>query len=408
MKMESYKYVIIGGGIAGGNAVAGIREIDADSTVALVTQETHLPYQRPPLSKGYLQGKSKLNKVYLRNKDYYQEKAIAILTDKRVVKLFPAKHTLLLNDGQELAFAKLLLATGSNAWRLPIEGGALSGVFTLRSIEDSDAIRKAAVPGKHALVLGGSFIGAEVAASLCEMGVDVTMVFPESRLLERIVPEDLSSFLKAKYEAQGVRILTGITPAQLTGVDFVEHAQLSNHETLDVNLVVMGVGIRLNTQLAKEAGLQLNASGAVMVDETLRTSDPDIYAAGDIAAWPDPTFNTRLRVEHWDVARRQGKHAGHNMVGNHDAYTTLPYFFSDMFDFSFEVWGNLNTWDRAVLQGELDADSFMFFYFNQGTMVGCLAVNPTDASREAIPLLVHDRPAYLDVAEQLRLGKLAM
>ncbi|TFG67883.1 MAG: FAD-dependent oxidoreductase, partial [Anaerolineales bacterium] len=253
-----------------------------------------------------------------------------------------------------------------------------------------------------------SFIGAEVAASLCEMGLDVTMVFPESRLLEKIVPEELSTFLKAKYEKRGVRILTGTKPEQLEGDNRVQRANLSNHETLDVDLVVMGVGVRLNTELAKDAGLQLDGSDAVIVDETLRTSDPDIYAAGDIAAWPDPTFKTRLRVEHWDVARGQGLQAGRNMAGKQEAYTALPYFFSDLFDFSFEVWGNFNVWDRAVLQGSLEADSFMVFYFNQGSMVGVLAVNPSDASRDAIPQLIQQRPAYQDVTDQLSKGELAM
>ena len=307
-----------------------------------------------------------------------------------------------------MTYEKLLLATGGHAWRLPVLGGDLPGVFTLRTIEDADAIRKAAQPGKHALVLGGSFIGAEVAASLCEMGMSVTMVFPESRLLERIVPEELSSYLKVKYEARGVRILTGTTPEQLEGDDSVERAHLSNNETLDVDLVVMGVGVRLNTELAKEAGLQLNESGAVIVDEMLRTSAPDIYAAGDIAEWPDPTFNIRLRVEHWDVARGQGAQAGRNMAGKNEAYIALPYFFSDMFDFSFEVWGNFNAWDCAVRQGTLEADSFSYFYFYQDHLVGCLAVNPSDVSRDAIPLLVQLRPAYLDVADKLRKGVLAM
>ncbi len=177
---------------------------------------------------------------------------------------------------------------------------------------------------------------------------------------------------------------------------------------MDVDLVVMGVGVRLNTELAKDAGLLLDDTGAVVVDETLRTSAPDIYAAGDIAAWPDPTFNTRLRVEHWDVARGQGLLAGRNMAGNKEIYTELPYFFSDMFDFSFEVWGNLNAWDRAVLQGSLESDTFIYFYFYQDHMVGVLAVNPSDPSRDAIPQLVQQRPAYQDVADQLRKGALAL
>ena len=222
--MDFSQYIIIGGGIAGGNAVDGIREGDAEGPITLVTQESHRPYQRPPLSKRYLQGKANLNKVYLHTEDYYQENAVKLLTESRVMKLSPEQHTLTLDNGQELAYEKLLLATGGHAWRLPVRGNELDGVFTLRTIEDSDAIRTAAKPGMKVLVLGGSFIGAEVAASLCEMGLDVTMVFPESRLLERIVSEELSTFLKNKYEARGVKILTGTKPVQLEGDKSVERA----------------------------------------------------------------------------------------------------------------------------------------------------------------------------------------
>jgi 3-phenylpropionate/trans-cinnamate dioxygenase ferredoxin reductase subunit len=392
--MNTYTYIIIGGGIAGGNAAGSIREIDPEGTIALVTEEVHPPYQRPPLSKAYLQGKAKLNKVYLHKANHYTERDIKLITESRIIKISPDKHTVVLENGQELMYGKLLLATGGHTWRLPIAGHDLPGVFTLRSIEDADAIREIATPGKHALVLGGSFIGAEVAASLSIMGLKVTMVFPESRLLVRAVPEELSVFLHNMYKKRGVRILNGTTPQKLEGDVCIKRAHLSNDEILDVDMVVMGVGIKLNTQLAKEAGLALTDAGAIIVDETLRTSAPDIYAAGDIAAWPDPTFNTRLRVEHWDVAREQGAQAGRNMAGTPEAYTALPYFFSDLFDFSFEAWGNLTAWDHTVLQGSLDANNFTFYYFTDEQIVGILAVNPSDELRDQIPQLIKKRLTY--------------
>ena len=189
----------------------------------------------------------------------------------------------------------------------------------------SDGIREAVRLGARALVLGGSFIGSEVAASLAQLGIGVTMVFPEARLLELIVPQELSALLHSKYEANGIQILSGTKPERLEGDGMVERAALDTGDTLDVDLVVMGVGIRLNTELARDAGLEIGEKGAVVVDETLRTSNPNIYAAGDIAAWPDPTFGRRLRVEHWDVARRQGLRAGRNMAGEEKPYTSLPY-----------------------------------------------------------------------------------
>jgi len=399
--MESYAYVIIGGGLAGQRAGDGIRKVDAEGTVALVTAEPHMPYERPPLSKGYLTGKKGLDRVYLKEGSHYVQNEIEVITGTRAIRIDPAARTVTLDDGQVLEYGKLLLATGGRAGRLPILGSDLPGVFTLRTIEDSDGIREAAQQGKRALVLGGSFIGSEVASSLAQLGLGVTMVFPEGRLLELVVPQELSALLHAKYAAHGVRILSGTKPERLEGSGRVERAVLDSGEALDVDLVVMGVGIRLNSELAHDARLEMGERGAVVVDETLRTSDPHIYAAGDIAAWPDPTFGKRLRVEHWDVARRQGLRAGRNMAGEEKPYTSLPYFFSDLFDFSFEVWGDLSAWDRTVTRGTLESGSFALYYFAEEKMVGVLAVGRPDEERKPMQALVKARLAFEGVKGRL-------
>jgi NADPH-dependent 2,4-dienoyl-CoA reductase/sulfur reductase-like enzyme len=405
--MQSYKYLIIGGGLAGGRACQGIRRLDKEGSVALVTAEAHVPYERPALSKGYLTGKEDRDHVYVKEAAYYEENQVDVLRGVAAMSIDRAAHKVTLGDGRVLGYHKLLLATGGSAWRLPLPGADLPGVYTLRTIENSDAIRGAVKTGTHALVLGGSFIGSEVAASLAQLGAKVTMVFPESRLLERVATEALSAHLDALYAEHGVRILTGTKPERLEGADRVERAVLDNGETLEVSLVVMGVGIRLNTSLAEEAGLKMWERSAVWVDEQLRTSDPDIYAAGDIAAWPDPTFGKRLRVEHWDVAFRQGLRAGRNMAGEEKAYKTLPYFFSDLFDLSFEVWGDLTAWDQTVLRGSLPtpadagAGSYAVYYFGQGTLTGVLAVGRPKAERKPMPALVKAHVSYADVADKL-------
>jgi 3-phenylpropionate/trans-cinnamate dioxygenase ferredoxin reductase subunit len=399
--MESYRYVIIGGGLTGGRACQGIRRVDKDGTVALVTPEDHVPYERPPLSKGYLTGKEGLDHVYVKEEGYYAQNQIDLLRGTRATQIDRAAHSVTLDDGRALGYEKLLLATGGHAWRLPIPGSDLPGVYTLRTIEDSDAIRQAAADGKRALVLGGSFIGSEVAASLAQLGAHVTMVFPESRLLERVVPEELSAALQDKYASHGVHILTRTTPQRLEGHENVGRAVLDNGEALDVDLVVMGVGIRLNTELARDAGLEMGERGAVVVDEFLRTSDPDIYAAGDIAAWPDPTYGKRLRVEHWDVARQQGMRVGRNMAGEEKPYDQLPYFFSDLFDLSLEVWGDLTAWDRTVRRGTIEGGSYAFYYFDEGRLTGVLAVGRPGEERKPMQALVQARPAYADVGERL-------
>ena len=402
--MSDYRYVIVGGGLAGGKAVEGIRAVDEEGSIALVTSEPRRPYHRPPLSKGFLRGEQPRDEIFVEEEgDYYETHGVDLITNAEAVRLDRETQLVGLSNGESLTYERLLLATGGRAKRLPLPGNALTNVFTLRTVDDSEAIHEAAGQGKRALVLGGSFIGSEVAASLSMLGTGVTMVFPESRLLERVTPPAMSEFLHKTYAEKGVEILPGVTPEALLGNGHVTRARLSNGTVLDVDLVVMGVGIDLNTRLARESNLKLNAEGAVIVDAHLRSSDPRIYAAGDIAAWPDQTFEKQLRVEHWDVARGQGLHAGRNMAGEDEPYTTLPYFFSDLFDLSFEVWGDLSDWERTVTRGELEERSFTFFYFaGDAKLSGVLTMGRPDEEREPMQQLVRARPAYDDVAAQFQ------
>ena len=401
-EMESYKYLIIGGGLTGGRACQGIRREDATGSVALITAEDHGPYQRPPLSKGYLTGDQDLSKVLLKSDHFYEENEIDLLTGVRASEIRPDAHQVVLEDRRVVGYDKLLLATGGRAWRLPLPGADLGRVYTLRTIEDADAIRDVVQPDTRALVMGGSFIGSEVAASLAQLGARVVMIFPGSRLLARIAPEEMSVYLRRKFESNGIQILPGTTARSLEGDGQVEWAVLDNGESIEFDLVVMGVGIRLNTELARDAGLRLRKEdGAVVVDQFLRTSGPDIYAAGDIAAWPDPTFGKQLRVEHWDGAYNQGMRAGRNMAGSAKPYTVLPYFFSDLFDLSFEVWGDLSAWDQTVRRGSLESGSFAFYYFDQGQLVGVLALGRPEDERDPMQALVKARPAYDAVARGL-------
>lgn len=399
--METYKYIIVGGGLAGGSAAARLRQVDAEGAAILVAGEPHLPYERPPLSKEYLQGKEEREEVYYKDEDFYREKNIEITRGVQVTALDREARTVTLSDGRRLEYGTLLLATGGFARRLPLPGNDLDNVFTLRTIEDSEQIRAAGGEGRRALVMGGSFIGSEVAMSLAELGTEVTMIFPESRLMERLMPPAMSDYVQDMYDVHGVRILTGTTAECLEGDGKLERVVLDNGETVEADLCVMGVGIGLHAGLARDAGLATDDQGAVLVDEYLRSSDPNIYAAGDIAAWPDVTFGRRLRVEHWDVARRQGARAGRNMAGEDEPYTALPYFFSDLFDLSLEVWGNLDQWDETVLRGSLEEDSFAFYYFDDGQLTGVLAVGRPGDERKPMQSLVRQRPMHDRVAARL-------
>ena len=397
----AYDYVVIGGGMAGGRTCDGIRKLDEKGSIALVAGEAHRPYERPALSKGYLAGRGGLDSVYLQAAEYYPEHRIDILAGVRDARLSPGGHRIDLADGRVLEYKKLCLATGGVARRLSVPGAGLPGVHTLRTIDDCDGIKAAAGSRKRALVVGGSFIGSEVASSLSQVGVDVTMVFPESRLLERLAPPALSDTIRALYEGRGVTIRTGNRPERFEGEDRVARAVLSDGTVLGVDFVVLGVGIDLDTALAREAGLEVGDRGEVIVDEYLQTSAADVYAAGDIAAWPDPTFGRRLRVEHWDVARTQGLRAGRCMAGDVKPYTSLPYFFSDLFDLSFEVWGSLDRWDVTVLRGSLESGSFAIYYFDQGSLTGVLAVGRPDSERKPMQALVKAQPRFDVNADRL-------
>ena len=399
--MEAFRYVIIGGGLAGGTACEGIRKLDPHGSIALVTKELHRPYQRPPLSKGYLRGVEGLDKVHLRDDGYYAAQKVDLLTGTVAGQVHRAVHRVLLGDGRELGYEKLLLATGGHAWRLPIAGADLPGVMLLRTIGDSDAIRAAAGPGRRAVVIGGSFIGSEVSSSLAQLGTQVTTIYAGPRLLDKVAPEALSAHLQALFEARGVRLIAGAQPRSFEGAGKATRVLLDNGVAMEADFVVLGVGIRLDTELARNAGLALSERGEVLVDEYLRTSDPDIYAAGDIASWPDATFGRRLRVEHWDVARQQGQRAGRNMAGEGKPYRTMPYFFSDLFDLSFDAWGDLAGWQQTILRGSLEGGSFAYYYFAQDKLTGVLAVRRPEAERKPMQALVRARLSYESVAARL-------
>lgn len=400
--MNAYKYLIIGGGIAGGKACEGIRDVDAEGSTALITKENHPPYQKPPLSKAYLQDKTDLEDVYLKPEEEYQAMGVELIQGRAVTDIAPEDHLVTLEDGEEIGYEKLLLATGGSAIRLPIWGNELDNVFTLRGIEDANKIREQAGENTRALVMGGSFIGAEVAASISQLGTQVVHIFPESRLLEHIAPEDLGQHLQEMFEENNVRVLPETISEGLEGENAVQRAILNNGELLDIDFVVMGVGIKINSDFLHGTDLEVRQDGTVEVDEMLATTHPDIYAAGDITTWPDPHSDQMLHVEHWDVARRQGLIAGKNMAGENNKYTALPYFFSDLYDFSFEVWGDLSNWDRTLRRGTIDEGSFAYYYFSKGRLKAVLATGRPEEEREAMKALPKQQPAYAEVADQIQ------
>lgn len=406
--MAGTKYAIVGGGLAAARACEGIRAVDSAGSILIIAEEPFLPYQRPPLSKGYLIGKQGLEKVLLHSEAFYRENGIEVLTGATATRIGRRGRKVTLASGEAVEYERLLLATGGRAWRLPLTGAELPGVYTLRTIADADAIRAHAAQAERALVIGGSFIGCETAAALAQMGLAVSMCFLEKRPLQAVTPPELGAYITRMFDAQGVRLIPAVRPERIQGQGCVQSVTLENGETIACDLVVMGVGIRLNTQLARDADLDLVEFSAIAVDETLRTNDPHIYAAGDIAAWPDPHYGRRLRMEHWDTAHSQGYQAGRNLAGAGEPYTRTPYFFSDLFDLSFDVWGSLDGWSRTLTRGSLENGSVSYWYFAQDILVGALAVNRPDSERAAMERLVVRGLAHDDVAPVLQDERLSL
>jgi len=398
--MKDFKYIVVGGGMAGGKALEAIRKKDDRESIALIAKEAHRPYERPPLSKKLLRGEAKVESVFLQDLEFYQDQRIELILGVSVEQINPKEHSLVLGDGRTLGYSKLLLATGGKAILLEMPGSDLDNVYTLRELEDSLAIRGTVEKGSNVVVMGGSFIGCEAAASLSQIGGDVTQIFPENHLLEKVLPVEASGLLEKIFDDRGIKRMSGTVAEEIQGAGKVEQVILDDGRPIQADVVVMGVGIKLNTALAGNAGLNLRGNDqAVVVNRYLQTSDKDIYAAGDIAAWPSERYDSLLRVEHWDVARRQGKIAGQNMVQRGKIYDALPYFFSDIFDLSFEVWGDLSDWERTVLRGTYSDMSFAISYFAKDRLVGILAAGRPEGERGPIQDLVTKGPSYDQVAD---------
>ncbi len=361
--------VIIGGGAAGHAAAETLRREGYDGLVTLLSADAALPCDRPNLSKNFLAGTAPADWLPLRSADFYQKQKIDVRLSTRVNRIDTAKRQLALADGSHLAYGALLLATGAEPVRLSIPGAELAHVHYLRTQADAEALASAAQNAKRAVVIGASFIGLEVAASLRARHIDVHVVGRETHLMEKVLGPQVGDHLRALHEKHGVVFHLGTDPQQIDA----QSVLLSNGEKLAADLVVVGIGVRPALALAEQAGLKIDRG--VVVDDCLETSVPGIFAAGDIARWPDALTGELLRVEHWVVAGRQGQTAARNLLGQRERYQAVPFFWTEQYDFALAYVGHAERFDEVLIDGQLDAQDCTITYRRAGQKLAVAVVH---------------------------------
>ncbi len=366
-------FVVVGGGQAAGQACASLRQAKFDGDIILIGEEDSLPYQRPPLSKQYLAGDMPRDRLLLRAEKFYRDQNITTRLGTRVEVVDRAAQWVLTDHGESLHYDKLLLCTGSRARKLPIPGADLAGIHYLRSVADVDAIRDQMSPGKRLVIVGGGYIGLEVASVAVKMGLDVTVVEMESRILQRVTTPEMSDFYHKLHEAQGVHIITDTLVAGFEGKEHLRQVLCKNGAPLEADIAIVGIGIIPNVEIAEEAGLECN--NGIVVDEHCRTCDEHIYAAGDCTNHPNPLLNRRLRLESVPNAMDQARVSAANMCGNDKIYAAIPWFWSDQYDLKLQMVGFSTDGDEQVLRGDKVKHAFTVFYLKDGTVVAADSVN---------------------------------
>jgi len=378
-------FVIVGAGLAGGGAATTLREEGFDGRVVLIGAEPRPPYERPPLSKEYLRGESPFEQALFRPPDFYGENDIETRFGVRLTRVDATEKVVDLDDEESVPYDALLVATGARNRRIPISGLDLEGIYDLRTVADCDRIRAEISPGHKAVVVGMGFIGSEVAASLRQSGVEVTVVDRNTVPLRRVLGEEVGRVVEEIHRDHGTELIFEDKVAAFEGTGRVGRVTTQRGHRIECDFVVVGLGVEPVTDTLAGTGVEID--NGVLVDEHCRTSVEGIYAAGDIANHYHPVFRRHIRVEHWQNALKQGPAAGRNMLGKNEPYEEIPWFWSDQYEHNIQYAGYHTEWDELVVRGSTEEQNFVAFYRKNGLILAAVAVNRRRDLRRSIPLI---------------------
>jgi 3-phenylpropionate/trans-cinnamate dioxygenase ferredoxin reductase subunit len=395
-------HLLIGGGLASGNCARHLRE-NGDGSILLVGREPEPPYNRPALTKGYLAHTEERAMDYFRPPEFWDEQNIELMTRMNVMKLDPEAHTATLMNKDVITFGNALVATGANVNLLRVDGMGQEGIHYLRAFGNSDSILEDLDRlGRRVTLVGGSYIGCEVAATLARHGCDCQIIMLEELPLQRTLGDELGAWTQRHLERLGVRLHPGESLARFDGDgERVTSVVCESRLTIESDLVVIGAGVHPDTMLAKQAGLEIGERGGILTDANLRTSAPDVFAAGDVAEWYSKAHEAHIRVEHWDVAFNHGRTAALNMLGQDVKHEVVPYFWTDMADVEIESVGPAYGWDRVVLRGSTDDSAFSVWYLQGSRVAQVAAVGRSHDLEVAKKLIAERREIPTDQLESL-------
>ncbi len=392
--MSKQTFVIVGASLAGAKAAEELRERGFDGNVMLIGAENERPYERPPLTKDYLRAESEREKTYVHPSDFYAQHEIELLTGATVTDIDAGASRLTLDDRRELAYDRLLLSTGAEPRRLSVPGAELTGVHYLRTLADCDVLRERLNAGGHVAVIGAGWIGSEFAASARQRGLEVTLIDPLALPNERIFGPEIGAFYRDVHAHHGVELVLDDGVDALEGDSVLQRVRTTKGRVIDCDFAVIGVGVSPRVDLAAAAGAKIE--NGIVVDHQLRTTLPEIFAAGDVAdAW-HPSFKRNIRVEHWSNALNQGPAAARAMLGEPVSYDRIPYFFSDQYDVGMEYSGYATSWDQVVFRGNPASGEFIAFWILERRVLAGMNVNVWDVNEHVQALIRSRRPVELE------------